>query len=89
VGLRGFVYLAVGASRYPFARFVVVDSLVGAFEVTALFAMGFALGEMRSQVGARIDLVAAALLIATLVGPLVIRWFVDRSTPLDATHPPA
>ncbi|HZU85468.1 MAG TPA: DedA family protein [Polyangiaceae bacterium] len=73
VGLRGFVYLAVGASKYPFGRFFAVDAAVGIAEVGGLVAAGFAFGELRAKVGRDIDLAAAAVLLAVLFGPLVVR----------------
>jgi membrane protein DedA with SNARE-associated domain len=73
VGLRGFVYFAVGASRYPFGRFVAVNGGAGALEVGALVAIGFAFGALHERSGAAIDLVAAALLAVALFGPLLVR----------------
>jgi membrane protein DedA with SNARE-associated domain len=73
VGLRGFVYLAVGASRYPFGRFVAVNGAAATLEVGALVATGFAFGELRERIGATVDLVAAALLAVALFGPLLVR----------------
>ena len=73
VGLRGFVYFAVGASRYPFGRFFAVDALAGLVEVGGLVAIGFAFGEMHARVGLAVDLVAAVVLAATLFGPVLVR----------------
>ncbi len=88
VGLRGFVYLAVGAARYPFGRFLVIDSLAGAVEVAGLTALGFECREMRSHLGAGVDLAAATLLVAALFGPMLVRLLVRRSMqPLGATNP--
>ena len=78
VGLRGFVYFAVGASRYPFARFLAVDVAAGIVEVGGLVALGFAFGELRSRVGREIDLAVAALLVVTFFGPLLVRGAVRR-----------
>lgn len=78
VGLRGFVYFAVGASRYPFARFLAVDIAAGIVEVGGMVALGFALGELRARVGGEVDLGVAALLVATFFGPLLVRTFVRR-----------
>lgn len=79
VGLRGFVYFAVGASRYRFGRFLVVDALAGIAEVGGLVALGFGFGELREKVGREVDLFAAAVLALALFGPLVVRHFVARS----------
>ncbi|MGO9834187.1 MAG: DedA family protein [Polyangiaceae bacterium] len=73
VGLRGFVYFALGASRYPFARFLAVDTAAGVVEVGGLVVMGFAFGELRGRAGTWVDLVAAAILVATLFGPATVR----------------
>jgi membrane-associated protein len=78
VGLRGFVYFAVGASRYPFARFLAVDTAVGAVEVGGIVTLGFAFGEARARVGSEVDLAVAALLVATFFGPALARRFVRR-----------
>jgi membrane-associated protein len=81
VGLRGFVYFAVGASRVPFARFVVIDALAGVAEVGGLVGVGFAFGELRNRVavGRAIDLAVAAVLVLTFAAPLVARKLADRS----------
>jgi membrane-associated protein len=73
VGLRGFIYFAVGASRFSFARFLAVNAAVGVVEVGALVAVGFGFGELRARAGTWIDLAAAAVLLAALFGPLLIR----------------
>ena len=73
VGLRGFVYIAVGASRYPFARFLAVNAAAAAVEVGGLVAIGFAFGEVRERVGASVDIAAAGLLALALFGPVLAR----------------
>jgi membrane protein DedA with SNARE-associated domain len=78
VGLRGFIYFAVGASRFPFAKFVAVNAVVGVVEVGAMVAVGYGLGEVRARAGASIDLVAAVLLLIALFGPLLIRRRCNR-----------
>jgi membrane-associated protein len=80
VGLRGFVYFAVGASRYSFARFLLVDALAGVAEVGVLVGLGYAFGELRGHEGAAraVDLAVAALLVLTLFGPLVVRRLVSK-----------
>jgi membrane protein DedA with SNARE-associated domain len=84
VGLRGFVYFAVGASRVPFARFALVDAAAGLVEVGGLVAVGFAFGVLRNRVAPagvarEIDLAVAALLVATFAAPLVARWVTSRA----------
>jgi membrane protein DedA with SNARE-associated domain len=73
VGLRGVVYFAVGAARYPFARFLGVNAAAAVVEVGALVSVGFGLGELRARVGAGVDVAAAVVLVAALFGPLVVR----------------
>jgi membrane-associated protein len=73
VGLRGFVYFAVGASRFPFGRFVAVNAAVGLLEVGGLVAIGFGFGELHARVGLTVDLVAAAVLAVALFAPLLVR----------------
>jgi membrane protein DedA with SNARE-associated domain len=73
VGLRGFIYFAVGASRFPLGRFLVIDAVAAGVEVGGLVAVGFGLGELRARVGTGIDLAIAALLVIVLFGPLVVR----------------
>jgi membrane protein DedA with SNARE-associated domain len=73
VGLRGFVYFAVGASRYPFGRFLAVDAAAGVAEVGGLVAIGYAFGELHARVGRAVDLAAAAVLALALFAPLLVR----------------
>ncbi len=73
VGLRGLVYFAVGASRYPFGRFLAINAAAGVLEVGGLVAIGFAIGELRARIGVAVDLLAAALLVIALFGPLLVR----------------
>jgi membrane protein DedA with SNARE-associated domain len=77
VGLRGFVYIAVGASRYPLGRFLALDAAAGVVEVGGLVLVGFAFGELRARTGAWVDLVAAAIMLAGLFGPLIARKLAD------------
>jgi membrane protein DedA with SNARE-associated domain len=81
VGLRGFVYFAVGASHVPFARFVVIDALAGVVEVGALVAVGFAFGVLRDRVavGHAIDLTVAGVLLLTFAMPVLVRHLAQRS----------
>jgi hypothetical protein len=41
--------------------------------VGGLVGIGFAFGELHARVGARVDLVAAALLLLVLFAPLVVK----------------
>jgi len=73
VRLRGFVYFAVGSSRYPFGRFLSVNAAAGVVEVGGLLALGFAFGALHTRVGTWVDLIAAAVLLVALFGPLLAR----------------
>ncbi len=73
VGLRGFIYFAVGASRLPLARFLAVDAAAALVEVGGVVAVGFGLGELRTRVGTGTDLAVAGVLLCALFGPVVIR----------------
>jgi membrane protein DedA with SNARE-associated domain len=80
VGLRGFVYFAVGASRYPLPYFLAVDAAAAVVEVGALVAMGFAFGELHARVGGSVDLALAAVLALALFAPVLVRkrWGENR-----------
>ena len=79
VGLRGFLYFAVGASRYSFGRFLAVNAVAGVVEVGALACVGFALGDLHfrsdggQRLGVTVDLLGAAALVATFVVPALVR----------------
>lgn len=73
VGLRGFIYFAVGASRYPFARFLAIDAMAALAEVGGLVSVGFGFGELRARVGTGVDLAAAAVLVIALFAPLIVK----------------
>jgi membrane protein DedA with SNARE-associated domain len=88
VGLRGFVYFALGASRYPFARFLAIDALVGVVEVGGLVALGFGFGELRHHAGTAraVDLAVAALLVLALFAPSLVKHALRRR---EATRDPS
>jgi membrane protein DedA with SNARE-associated domain len=73
VGLRGFIYFSVGASRFPLGRFLAVDAAAALVEVGGLVAVGFGLGELRARFGTEMDLAVAGVLVLALFGPVVIR----------------
>jgi membrane protein DedA with SNARE-associated domain len=73
VGLRGFIYFAVGASRLPLGRFLAVDAAAALVEVGGLLAVGFGLGDLRARVGSGIDLAVAGVLLLALLGPVIVR----------------
>jgi len=75
VGLRGPVYLAIGASKYPFLRFELINGAVGLVEVALLVGLGYRFGESaRLAHEIRwIELGLAILLAAILVVPLFLK----------------
>jgi membrane-associated protein len=76
VGLRGFVYFAVGAARLSFLRFLGVNAAAALLDVGVLVTVGFAFGELRERhaaLGPAIDVGVAALLALTLLAPLLTR----------------
>jgi membrane protein DedA with SNARE-associated domain len=86
VGLRGFVYFAVGSSRYPFGTFLLANGAAALVEVGALVAVGFGFGALHGRVGTWIDLIAAVVLLGALVGPLIARRISQRmETPSPRT----
>jgi len=75
VGLRGPVYLAIGASKYPFLRFELINGAVGLVEVALLVVLGYRFGESaRLAHEIRwIELGLAILLAGILVVPLFLK----------------
>src|SRR2546421_4487339 len=51
VALRGPVYLAVGASRYPPARFLAINCTVALAEVALVVGLGYHFGQSGALVG--------------------------------------
>ena len=45
VGLRGPVYLAIGAAKYPMLKFELINAAVGLVEVAVLVGLGYRFGE--------------------------------------------
>jgi membrane-associated protein len=79
VGFRGFLYLAVGASRYPFSRFLMVNTAAAAVQVSGMVGMGFAFGGLQSRAdsGANValaaNLLAVAVLLLILLAPTLVK----------------
>jgi membrane protein DedA with SNARE-associated domain len=75
VGLRGPVYLAIGASKYPMLRFELINGAVGLMEVALLVALGYRFGESaRLAHEIRwIELGLAIVLAAILILPLLLK----------------
>jgi membrane-associated protein len=79
VGVRGFLYLAVGASRYPFGRFLVVNTAAAAAHVSVMVGTGFAFGGLQSRadgganVALVVNLLAVAVLLLVLLAPTLVK----------------
>jgi membrane-associated protein len=84
VGLRGFIYFAVGSSRYPFGRFLLINGAAGVVDVGVLVAVGFAFGRLHGRAGTWIDLVAAGLLLFTFGAPVLVRRWVGPKPAIAA-----
>jgi membrane-associated protein len=80
VALRGPVYLAVGAARYPASRFIALNGLVGLIEVSIVVYIGYLFGlshelahELRWIEGG-----IAVLIAASLIVPILFRRHLER-----------
>jgi membrane protein DedA with SNARE-associated domain len=78
IGLRGFLYFALGGSPYPFRRFLAVDAAVGAVEVALVVVAGWFVGATRrARAGLQlVDLIAVAVIVVTLALPWLLRRFI-------------
>lgn len=79
VGLRFIVYLAVGASRMSFRRFMLIDAVCAALVIGSFFALSFFLSDRYGDViygwlRTGEFLVTAAVVGAGLVVLGVLRW---------------
>jgi membrane protein DedA with SNARE-associated domain len=88
VGVRGPVYIALGASTYPASRFLAVNAVAGLVEVGLLVSLGWVLGPREGLVDAvhlaEIAL-GATLVFLVLVPKLARRWL--RRAGARATSP--
>lgn len=75
VGLRGPVYLAIGASKYPVLRFELINGAVGLVEVALLVGLGYRFGQSaRLAHEIRwIELGLAIVLAAILIVPFFLK----------------
>jgi len=76
VGLRGPVYLAIGASKYPMPRFELINGAVGTLEVGVLVALGFEFGRSaRLAHEVRwLEIAIAVTMALILVAPPLLKW---------------
>ncbi len=78
VALRGPVYLAIGASNYGTAKFLIINGLVGMAEVGLVVGTGYLLGPSDAHTHRLriIDgVVVALVLIVTIAIPLLVKRF--------------
>ena len=80
VGLRGPVYLAIGAARYPPLRFTLINGAVGLLEVGLMVGAGYLFG--RSQRLASelkwVEIAIAVTVALLLFVPLVLKRRIER-----------
>jgi membrane protein DedA with SNARE-associated domain len=76
VALRGPVYLAIGASKYPALRFTLVNSAVGTVEVALLVWLGYVFGRStRLAHEVRwVEVAVALAMAAILIAPPLLKW---------------
>jgi membrane protein DedA with SNARE-associated domain len=87
VGLRGPVYLAIGAAKYPFPRFELINGAVGLVEVALLVGLGYQFGRssrLAHQVRWIEVAVAIALAVVLVLPPVLKARFVRRRRAANA-----
>jgi membrane protein DedA with SNARE-associated domain len=80
VALRGPVYLAIGASKYPALRFTIINSAVATVEVAMLVGLGYVFGRSR-QVAHEVRWAEVAIAVAIaliLIVPPIFKWRLER-----------
>jgi membrane protein DedA with SNARE-associated domain len=85
VGLRGFVYFALGGSRYPMRRFIVLDALIGTIEVGVVVSVGYLVGSTR-RAHERVELVAIVVLALSLLLPWCVHRWLGRGRPRECAR---
>ncbi|MGH7272163.1 MAG: DedA family protein [Polyangiaceae bacterium] len=80
VGLRGFLYIAIGASKVPLPRFALVNAAAGVAEIGGLVAIGYAFGELSARVGTRIDVALVAIVLSSLAASAAVRVWINGRT---------
>jgi membrane protein DedA with SNARE-associated domain len=75
VGLRGPVYLAIGAAKYPLLRFELINGTVGLLEVALLVGLGYRFGQSANLAHEVrwIEVAVAIALAAVLVVPVFLK----------------
>lgn len=80
VALRGPVYFAIGASKYPLGRFELINSLVALLEGAALVGLGWMFGRSVkiSHEVHWIEIAVGAAMALILVAPPLFKWRLVR-----------
>lgn len=80
VGLRGPVYLAIGAARYPAWRFTLINSAIGLLEVALMVGAGYAFGRSQRLASEMrwVEIAIAVAVAALLIFPLVLKRQIER-----------
>jgi membrane protein DedA with SNARE-associated domain len=76
VALRGPIYLAIGAARYPMLRFELINGAVGLFEVAILVCIGYFFGRSTTveHRAVWLEISFAVFLASILIVPPIIKW---------------
>jgi membrane-associated protein len=86
VALRGPVYLAIGAAKYPASRFYVLNALVGVVEVGIVVTLGYWFGASKALAHdvKWISILVGVVLLVTMAIPALLRRRISRSQPREA-----
>ena len=84
VGLRGPVYLAIGAARPPAWKFIALNSGVAVVEVAIIVGIGYEFGashELAKEVRWLEITIGVVLVLALVVLPLLMKRYLERRQP--------
>ena len=76
VALRGPVYLAIGAAKYPLAKFELLNGLVGLLEVAILVGLGYVFGRSTKveHHAVWLEVGIAVVMALILIVPVLFKW---------------
>lgn len=80
VAVRGPVYFAIGASKVPLGRFELINTIVALLEGALLVWLGYVFGQSvkLSHEVRWVEISIAAVLLASLALPSLIKWHLTR-----------
>jgi membrane-associated protein len=80
VALRGPVYLAIGAARYPAARFCAVNAIVGLLEIGIVVTVGYWFGASKAMAHdvKWISIISGVVLLVTMAIPVLLKRRMSR-----------